>query len=115
MLQGLFVKACILSLVLFLFCFILLIYVIVSSSLQSADSRRLGPALPALFSIQACSQHTMCSYQNYSGDCCPDQNGNYKSCCETLMSVNHDRNCWDACHGKSGFCDWCGTGKACCR
>eukprot|EP00928_Gymnodinium_smaydae_P052296 TRINITY_DN360_c0_g4_i1.p1 TRINITY_DN360_c0_g4~~TRINITY_DN360_c0_g4_i1.p1 ORF type:complete len:4318 (-),score=748.48 TRINITY_DN360_c0_g4_i1:161-13114(-) len=28
---------------------------------------------------------------------------------------NDNKQCWDACGQKGGFCDWCGKGNACCR
>lgn len=27
---------------------------------------------------------------------------------------NEGKDCWDACHGQIGHCDWCGLGNACC-
>mmetsp|Transcript_63093 Transcript_63093/g.137103 ORF Transcript_63093/g.137103 Transcript_63093/m.137103 type:complete len:462 (-) Transcript_63093:60-1445(-) len=35
---------------------------------------------------------------------------------EMLTAVQHmGENCWDPCKAASGFCDWCGERKACCR
>jgi hypothetical protein len=27
---------------------------------------------------------------------------------------HHGEDCWDACHGQIGHCDWCGSGNSCC-